>query len=346
MRIACLFAFIVALLSAVAGCVERKERLVISPDGSLLWQVNMRSDSLDDLLKGDAVPTPGGLWIVQQGEERDEEGKVTFTLAAETAIRAHRRLPDGFGTQAELAEGVALRFPTTVTIEKRKDATYCHFTRRYDARVWRAVDSLREEHINSVAGGLGPDPALWTPEQRLAICQGFARFEVEKAILFARVAWLETLPDEPQDQFLAVADEVRGLLLTLDYARLSNLLAPPPDAAAEAGLEQAIELEGKQLQDSIVARLGEAAQGAGGLEGSKAAMFLAACDRQRRIFEVTEDLNDDGFEIEVEMPGIVIASNASQLNGGASGNTVTFKFKGEQLHDNAIELLATSKIAR
>lgn len=350
MKHACLFALSIITLTLflLTGCVERKERLVISPDGSTLWQVNMRSDSLDDLLNGDAVPTPGNLWIVRQGEERDEDGKVTHTLAAETAFAPKRRLPDGFGMPTEIANGVCLRFPTSITMEKRRDGTFYHFARRYELRTWRNVNALREEHLQGVVGNLDADPMMWSPEQRLGLTQAFARFEVEKAIVFAREAWLEALPQEPQDRWLAVADDLRSMLLTLDYPRLSDLLAPPANAAEEEALNAAIKLESRQLQTEIIARLNAAAQNpdAGALDGSQATAFLAACDMRRRVFEVTEDLNDDGFEITVEMPGVVIASNAGQFNGGVSGNTVTWKFKGEQLYDNAIELIATSKLAR
>lgn len=348
MKLACLIVSSLATSFVLPGCVERKEHLVISPDGSVLWQVDMRSDSLDDLLNGDAVPTPGGLWIVHQGEERDDDGNVTHTLAAETAFAPKRKLPDGFGTQQDQADGLSLSFPTSMTMERRKDGTYYHFIRRYEPRPWQNINALREEYLQGAAGSVGADPATWTPEQRMGLTQAFARFEVEKAIAFARAAWLESLPLEPQDRYLAVADDLRSMLLTMDYARLSNLLVPPANPAEQEALSAAIKLEGQQLQAEIAARLGAAAQNpeVGALDGSQATAFLAAFDKQRRIFEATEDLNDDGFEITLQMPGIVVASNASQLNGGVSGNTVTWKFKGEQLHDNSIELIATSKLAR
>lgn len=338
-----------AVMAAMVGlpaCVERREHMVISPDGSILWQVRMRSDSLDDLLKGDAVPTPGGLWIVHQEEERDADGKITHILNAETAFAPRRKMPAGFGTSIELADRTCLSFPTTVIFEKRTDGTYCHFARRYDPRAWREVDALREQHIDPIAESLGVEPAQWTPEQRLGVTQAFVRFEVEKEIIFARAAWLEALPSEPQDRYLAVADDVRGILLTLDYARLSNLLVPAATEMEQEALDQAVKLEGDQLRQSIIAKLTEAAQNKGELDGSQSTAFLAACAKQRRIYEVTEDLNDDGFEIEVEMPGVVVLSNAGEFESGTSGNTVTWKFKGEILHDRAIELLATSKIAR
>ena len=344
----CVASFLLALFFALGGggCVERREKLVISPDGSVLWQVNLRSDSLDDLLRGDAVPTPGSLWIVRQGEERDDEGKVTHTLAAETAFNARRRVPDGFGSTADIQAGTCLVFPTTVTFEKRNDGTYCHFTRTYQPRPWRAIELLREAHIQQSIGHFDTDPAAWTPDQRVTITQALARFEVEKNVYFLRAAWLEALPQQPQDRFLALAAQMRGILITLDYARLSNLLVPPQDAGQEAALDQAIKLESTQLQQMIITRATEAASEFALLDGSEAAALLAAFEAQRRIQEVTEDLDDDGFEIEVQMPGTVVASNAGEVNGGVNGNTVTWKFKGESLHDRAIERIATSKIAR
>lgn len=345
MRLITTLAGFILLCTCLGACVERKERLTISPDGSVLWQVQHRADTLDDLLNGDAVPTPGGLWIVSQQQQRDEEGHVTHILNAETAFARGRTLPRGFGSQREIDEGTCTVFPTTITFERRSDATYVHFARRYEPRAWRYIEALREQHITSFVGGLHEDPATWSPVQRMNVTQALVRFEIERHLALARLAWIEALPNEPHDRWLAIADHVRALTLTLDFVRLSSLLEPPEDEMARLALDESIKIEGRQLQQMIIARVGEAAQQTG-LDASKSAAWLSGYQLQRRILEVTEDLGDDSFEIEVEMPGTIIASNASDLEGSVSGNLVTWKFKGEQLRDNAIELLATSRIAR
>jgi hypothetical protein len=337
MALTCAFVF--------AGCVERKEHLVINPDGSVLWQVKHRSDSLDDLLNGDAVPTLAGGWLVNQDQERDDDGQVTYTLAAEAVFSAKRhRFPEGFGTPADLAEGVCLEFTTSVTFQKRHDGTYCHFTRRYQPRAWTMFHRIREELVDGPLAGAGGEPGQWTPDQRVAITRALAAFEIEKNLVFLRAAWLSALPRAPQDGYLAMRDDLHAFLTTLDYERLANLLIPPDDAGGEQAHQQAIALETTQLKAALQTRLSDAAHNLAGLDGAQMQALLASYENERRRFEVTEDLNDDGFEITVDMPGPIVGTNADQWNGGTSGNSVTFKFKGETLHDNAIELLATCKV--
>ena len=330
---------------AATGCVERKERLVISPDGSVLWQVQHRSDSLDDLLNGDAVPTMAGGWFVEQGQERDDDGKVTYTLAAEAAFSAKKHhFPQGFGTPGDIADGVCLNFTTAVTFEKRRDGTYCHFARRYQPRAWTVFERMRQELVDGPLNGLGGEPDQWTPQQRVAITRALAAFEIEKTLVFLRSAWLSALPTEPQGGYLSMRDDLQAFLGTLDYERLANLLIPPQDAGGEQALQQAIALETTQLKADLLARISDAARDFAGLDGAQAQALLASFKTERRRFESTEDLNDDGFEITVDMPGPIVGTNADQWNGGTSGNSATFKFKGESLHDNAIELLVTSRV--
>jgi hypothetical protein len=327
------------------GCVERREHLVISPDASVLWQVRHRSDSIEDLLNGDAVPTVAGGWFVEQGQERDDDGKVTYTLSAEAVYSAKRhRFPEGFGTPADTANGVCLNFTTSVTFEKRRDGTYCHFARRYSPREWAVFRQIRQQMVDGPLGSFNAEPAQWTPDQRLAITRALAGYEVEKALVFARNAWISALPRQPQDGYLVIRDDLHAFLSTLDYQRLANLLIPPQDAAAEQALTKAVELETLQLKAALSDRLGDAAQNLAGLDGAQSQALLGAFDTERRRFEATEDLNDDGFEITIDMPGPIVASNADQWNGGTRGNSATFKFKGETLHDSAIELLVTSRV--
>ncbi len=336
---------LIIIACCAAGCVERKERLVISPDASVLWQVQHRSDSLDDLLNGDAVPAVAGGWFVEQGQERDNEGKITYTLGAEAVYSAKRhRFPEGFGTPSDIAAGVCLNFTTSVTFEKRRDGMYCHFARRYEPRAWATFEQIREQLVDGPLNGLSGEPAEWTPDQRLAITRVLAAFEVEKTLVFVRDAWLDALPKEPQDGYLVIRDDLHAFLGTIDYERLANLLIPPPDAGGEEALHQAVELETAQLKAALLARLNDAAQQLAGLDGNQSQALLAACDIERRRFEATEDLNDDGFMITVDMPGRIVGCNADQWDGGTNGNSATFKFKGESLHDNPIELMVTSRV--
>src|SRR5688572_30113580 len=75
-------------LCALHGCVERKEHLSITPGGVVLYQIKYRSDSLDDLTQGDAIPRAAHGWLVKQEQEQDEQGKVTHRLIAENVFNA------------------------------------------------------------------------------------------------------------------------------------------------------------------------------------------------------------------------------------------------------------------
>ncbi len=52
------------LALCLAGCLERKERLVVRPDGSVKITVNHSSESWDDMYLGDAWPRLEGGWLV------------------------------------------------------------------------------------------------------------------------------------------------------------------------------------------------------------------------------------------------------------------------------------------
>ena len=76
--------------------------------------------------------------------------------------------------------------------------------------------------------------------------------------------------------------------------------------------------------------------------GSEVAVFDRRLDEQLATAAVTEDLSDDAFEITVELPGTVMATNGAV---GADGRSATWSFSGEELRDRGLELLVSSRLS-
>lgn len=325
---------------ANSACVERKEHLTIRPDTSVLYQVIHKADSLEELYDGDAVPKIAGGWMAEQRQEKDDEGKTTFTLVAETAISPAANLPANYALPADADADLYLQFPTTLKVEQRADGTYYHFDRVYPARAWAQIEFLQKQLVQEPLEGLPSDMHDWTPQQRLDVIHALATFETEKMLIFARSAFLVITPDAAQDRWLAVRSEMHDCLARLDYNALSRLLEPKDDLLDQQKQGQAIDDETKRFEQALIDRLNDAMKTLAGYEGAQLAGFKRQYQREKRFYEITQDLGDDKFEITVEMPGAITAGNADSTSATAA----TWTFTGKMLRDRELELMVTSRV--
>ncbi len=335
----------IVLLSMIAceGCVERKEHLSISPTGGVMYKIMYASESPTDLYEGDAVPLIAGGWVAEQIVEKNEEGKETFRLRAQRFFAPGAELPWSFALAHDADAEAYLQFPTSVTIEERADGTYYHFSRRYGGREWAAIEVLRQQHLEVPLQELkGVEPSDWTPVQRIAALRALASFEIHKMLSFARTAFAETTPKAPQDSWLAVRYEMLDCIDRLDYQSLEKLLEPVEEPREERARKDRIEAETEKFQEMSMQRMKQAVRELAGYNGSQTADFVRRYELYARIFEISEDLGDDSFEITVEMPGEIIASNSDSQ----SPKTANWRFSGEMLRDRELELMATSRVAR
>jgi hypothetical protein len=332
---------IVAAVSALwaatcAGCLERVEHLTIRPDGSVHIELTYASESPTDIYEGDAVPTAGSGWLVEE-RTRERDAKRQYELHAVLVVDADSPLPSNYAGSGEAASSPALRFPTELSIEQRGDGTYYHFHRTYEPRRWAYIDLKRSELIDEPLKTLeGKDESELTDGERTKLLRGFAAFEVEKTLVFAREAHLDAAPEMPQDWWLAFAEDMRGIADEMDFTRLIELTRDPEDV--ERG--DKFEAEMARWQAEIQARLEKSARERLNYAPRQLNRFLAVYALQQAEFAVSEDLGDDVFKITVEMPGEIVASNA----GGVSGSAAQWQFSGQQLRDNSIELLVTSAV--
>lgn len=326
-----------------AGCVERKERLNISPNGSVHYVITCKSDSDVDLYEGDAVPRAVGGWIASQDVQEDADGKKTYVLKAEALFAPGAKLPANFGLRTDADADLYLQFPTMVKIEQRRDGTYYHFARTYMPRAWAAIAALEERHVQGPLKELAEiDPDLWTPAQREMAVRSLATFETEKMLVFARAAFLRATPEAPQDGWLAVQQHLRESLNNLDFRGMIRLLSPRPATEDEKARDEAIQAELKGYHELLTDQLKQALLVLAGYNGSQYNAFMVEYDRRKKFFDISEDLGDDRFEITVEMPGVIVASNADD----AGGNTAKWTFDGGIVRDRELELLVTSRVSR
>ncbi len=325
------------------GCVERREKLSIAPNGSVHYFVEHKSDSADDLYGGDIVPKPNAGWLVSQEVEKHDDGKQSYRFTAETMIARGGRLPSNFAAPTDGDADLYVQFPTTLKIEKRREGTYYHFARVYSPRPWAAIETLEERIIRAPMAELKSlDVAEWTPAQRQMVARALATFETEKMLLFARNAFRQATPDVAQDGWLAVQGFMRDCLNHLDYKAIAQLLEPREPGADEKARDQEVTAELKGYAELLEDQLKQALFTLAGYNGSQHTKFMVEFDRQKKAFEVTQDLGDDKFEITVEMPGRIIASNAESTEGAS----VKWSFDGGVVRDREKELLVTSFVSK
>jgi hypothetical protein len=339
-----LLANLLALVTlALSACLERKEHITVRPDGSVRWRATFVTDSLDELYTGDAVPRLIGGWIVQEQTERDDNGKEKFTLTAEANFKRGAELPSNYALRGQFDADACLQFPTTVHVQKRSDGTYYHFHRTYSARKFAEIDFERNRLLQEPLKGIGTEPADWTDENRLTIAKAFASFEMQKLLIFARGAFKHALPEAPQDKWLAVRDDLQSFLITMDHQAMADLIQPKKSAEdQDDDGPKRIAAETRKFRDTIEERLKNDLRALAGLDGAKVNAVMGEYDRRKKEWDVTEDLDDDAFEITVDMPGEIVASNADSQDG----RRAVWQFKGEQLHDREIEMMATSRVSK
>lgn len=328
------FAIAAALL--LAGCIERKETLVIHPDGGVDIDIEYRADSEAELYDGDAVPTLGRGWFVVESVEQRDDDRETFILTAEADFDPGEALPADYAAVRDPYPDTNLQFPTDVTFEQRRDGVYCHFRRTYQPRPWAYLDQPRRQLTEHARQLEDTQPRNLSPAQRLELLNLIARFETMKIAGFARAAFDDVAPDAPQDLWLRMRRDILDAVESFDSRRLAELFAGDDDERNAAELEREERKLEQAALDAMRVVLSDTHWFGAGATGS----FMDRYDRHKRYYAITEDLGDDAFEITVEMPGEIIAHNADDI----AGNRVTWKFPGSFLRDNAHELMVTSRL--
>lgn len=322
--------------AALLGCLERKERIIVSADGTVEISLLVEGEDVRDIEEGDRLPVAGGMWDVQRRTRQTPEGKQVQRLEARRRIPAGVDLPANFAHRGDALEDAYLQFPTRLRIERREDGWYYHFTRTYQPRAYAQIGFLQDlasEQASKFAANREQGEEMGLVEFK-GVSEVLIGFAIAKVETFARQAFLETNPNAPQDAWLAVHEALDRIRRSADYDRLAAILRQAGQQDNSKVFEAVTAEFETVTTDAIVSALHSSAF------VTDTGAFRRRFEFHKKAFEITEDLGDDRFEIAVQMPGTIISHNGDRR----SGDFVIWTFPGKMLYDRKVELMVTSRV--
>ncbi len=333
----------IVALPAVTGCFGRGEKIKIARDGSATVSINYEG-SVEDFQTADALPSHASGWDVsvtvkQDGDEQKQE------MVAERVFAPGDDLPSSYAGADDPDADLYLSFPTDVRIEERSDGTYYYFTRTYQPRRWAYVHHWHEMFFDDSVKKLGEkSKEELTQEDLVSIVQAFAGVEAFKQMEFAKTALAECEPSHGPEVWLFA----RRALLDV-YEKEADFFAAIIQRCEQPGEEEqqsCFDEEAQRFLDTGYAALVGSLSEQSGFTAARLAAFDAAFDRALLDYSITDELGGHYFEIEVEMPGTVIAHNADKADTDADENvtTVQWQFEGNAFRDRPQELIVVSRV--
>ncbi|MEE9293626.1 MAG: hypothetical protein V3W34_01500 [Phycisphaerae bacterium] len=320
-------------ISILAGCVKHKETITVSPDGAVHLKIEVEGDRQDMENGAPALARAPG-WEFREHLVTEENGDEKISRQVEMTIPPGHPIPASYPTADPDSQALAVQHPTTLTIQRRQDGTYYHFRRIFKARPWAFVNFwLRDFHAQY--GDKNPDEM--TPEETLKFVEKLVEVERHKQLEIIRVASQSLAEPWSQDLRLAVHDAVTQVVRDVDVNSIAELLRKgeqDDEEVADAFDALAKRLD-RQVADKVRLLIREA-----GLSERRIAAFETLLQRERRRFGITEDYQDESWEIELSMPGTLVGHNGDQVVDGR----VHWEVAGERFFDREVELLATSMV--
>jgi len=341
-RSGCVWVSAVGIL-AFSGCVMRKETIRVSPNGAVTIDVTIEG-SEEELSKGDAMPSEKDGWRVTRRVEKEGDHEKRI-LEASRAFEPREALPRTFSDQSASDDPLYLDFPTTLQVERREDGLYYTFRRTYTPRRFAYVNFWQEMFFDEDMKKLAEKPVdQLNRDEQLQIIQAFAGFEAFKQLEFAKEAVASIRAAVP------VEAELRARRALLDvyeedndyFGRVLELCEPLPDEErSDCFLRESEHI----LKDGYRAYI-DALQTETELSADQMAAFERSYGQVKRCFEITEQLGGHGFEIDVHMPGVIVAHNADKVRDaeGDAPEYVTFQFDGRAIRDRVHELIVVSRV--
>lgn len=322
-------------LLLIPGCLERKETITIAPDGSVQMELLYKGD-LGDFNSGDALPSESTGWQVVDQDTVKDNGEVERERQAKRSFKPNEPLPESFADPSEPDYSVALRFPTTLTIEPAPDGTYYHFKRVYLPREEARYNLLRvtnKEIYDELDRLTDKPPEEMTDADRARIIDILRIMEAYKRAEYV-TAGAAALADEwPQHYGLLLRAALLDYIRQADVAPLLDLMTQPDSPQRNADIDAFSKKMIDQTRAVLEDKLDELA-----VPATQAALFLAACDEEEARRAVTEDIADEHWNITVVLPGKIVAHNGDRTDG----HEVFWEFPGKVMFDREQVLMATS----
>jgi hypothetical protein len=308
--------FPVILLVLLAGCREYETSTVIRPDGSCERSVAVIRDS-DDSTKAMAdlsVFAPGKGWTMVKTVRGGEGGNVQREKKYEfRASRTFRRVRDLNAALAADTAGVPRLF-----VAVNLDRKFRWFNTRYDYRETYFVRSfLTDVPVQDFMTRQELD-LYYQKEDTLDLkkkadawfLEGYSRFVIGRLV---RISEAHPLPGLGPDQIRAESDSIKSFLMR-------NMLTEEDDSTAVV----------RMLETRFKGRR---------FEGWKVPIDSLQAEIQR-TWEVFTETGSDSFFSSVRMPGLILDTNASTVEG----NRAEWKFDGERFQMEPYEMRVESRV--
>jgi len=337
-------ALVVLVVGACAGCPTRKETITVAPDGAVAFALEYEATAAE-FERFDALPNEQGGWRVNWTvKEQRDDGESTKLLTAKREFVAGEQLPRNFADPDDANPPLVLDFPTTVKVERRQDGVYYYFTRTYTPRRWAHIQFSVDVLMESLKETMDkPTDELSTKERGL-IVQGLAGIETFKQLEFAKDALAESAPDLPVEHRL-LARQALFDVYQEDYVYFLTAFDLCDDLG-EKDQDKCFDREaGRILSEGYTAFVASLRTSAG-FTALDVADFENAYERTQRAYRYTEVLGGHHFEIEVELPGTIIAHNGNDVREAEDGGNerIVWQFEGKAIFDRSLELLAVSRV--
>jgi len=324
-------------LPVAPGCLERKESFKIGTDGGVKISIEYRGEE-KEWQTSDAMPSPKSGWNVERSVEKKGNDDVQV-LKAEREFAPGEALPKSYASKEDANADLALSFPTSVRVERRDGAKFIHFRRVYAPRGWASVQYWKDVAINGELKGLA-DKRLeeLTGEERAKMLKGFAWVEARRQIEFLSAAIHEAFPELSQDRWLLARQAVLNTYEEIDFDRLVEVLEQSPPEDRDARLEK----ESESILNRAFGAMKQGLRTEGGLNDAQMAEFNKAYERAKLSHAITEQVGGHLFQVEVEMPGRIVAHNADKVD--SDNGTAVWEFSGEAFRDRPWEIMITSRV--
>lgn len=324
-----------AALLLIPGCLERKEKIAVAPDGAVRMELTYSGD-LGDFESGDALPDKSTGWRIVDEITTKDNGEKEVERRAAREFAPDEPLPDSFADPAGPTHAVALRFPTTVTIECAADGTYYNFKRVYAPREEARYNVLRDsnkEMFDELDTLTGKQPEELTDADRARIIEILRDVEASKRVEYVKAGAAALENEWPQHYGLLLRQALLDHFEHADIAPLLDLMAQPDSPQRNADIDAFSKQMIAEAHTALENKLNELA-----VTADQAERFLAACDEEEARRAVTEDIGDESWEITVALPGQIVAHNGDRAENGE----VTWEFSGKLMYDREQVLMATS----
>ncbi len=329
--------------TAAAGCLERKEHLTVADDGSVQVVHHFKGQPGEFDGPGDALPT-GLPWTVKDWDvARDDDG-VDHHREARARFDRAADLPTTFGA---LDDPAPLRFHTEVHPEELPGGgVRWSFERRYEARdvAWR--ERIFEQHFSDeLQDKIGSERPITEATKREALTALLA-FERAKRLALLEQAIDRVVAARPgADAGALIRARLGARKRFADWFDKSwnvDLLEKMIDApqSEKDDLEARFEKESTARATEGAAEIAAALRPAARADEIRDALREAYVTA-KAIVTVSEDLQDEHFEVRVTLPGKVVLHDGAEL--ADDGRTVVFKFSGKDLAGGPVVLRAVAE---